>query len=551
MSAHGKLMADPQTWRSPSLWTRLQLAAAEPSKFESYAVAALSVVIAFVCATLLQPVLRGPITPLFLGAVTVSAWQGGLWPGLFATVLSLPALDFLSGSPTGGQGDKSLLLVFGCVCIVVCVMNALRRYAEVQLRRQHYELENRVARRTEELATLNSSLLQQIAERRRAEETLLTSEENFRALFENAPVAYHEIDSGGVIRRVNEAECRLLQRHRSELVGQPVWEFVISDQREKSRSEILAKVRKEQSIEPFQRQYVLPNGKEICLEIHENLIWNSEGDVIGIRSALLDITARMEAENRIRCLNAELERRVSERTIELERSNEALQQFAYSASHDLQEPLRMVASYTRLLDKRYSGVLDDDGREFLFYIVDGAERMTRMIKDLLAFSRAGSMEQPPPEAIPMEDVVRIALSNLEAALEESSAKVDWEPLPTVHGRRAGLAQVLQNLLSNSIKYRSEEDPQIRISAVAKGSEWLFCISDNGQGFDQDRAEKVFGIFARLHGKEYPGTGMGLAICKRIIERNGGRIWAESSRGEGSKFYFTLPVVEASAPTAAG
>jgi light-regulated signal transduction histidine kinase (bacteriophytochrome) len=227
-------------------------------------------------------------------------------------------------------------------------------------------------------------------------------------------------------------------------------------------------------------------------------------------------------------------------TQELERSNRELEQFAYAASHDLKEPLRTVSSYLHLIERRYKAKLDDDGRDFIAFATDGARRMAQLVDDLLIFSRAGrdGMEQ---EEVDCNELVDRVITGLHAAIEETGAEIVKASLPTVSANRSQLSQLLQNLVSNAIKYRGKIRPRVEIDAETIDGEWRFTVRDNGIGFEMKYAERIFVIFQRLHGRdEYGGTGVGLAICKKIIERHGGRIWAESVLGEGSSFHFTLP-----------
>jgi PAS domain S-box-containing protein len=225
---------------------------------------------------------------------------------------------------------------------------------------------------------------------------------------------------------------------------------------------------------------------------------------------------------------------------ELLRSNEALQEFAYVVSHDLQEPLRMVSGYTQLLQRRYAGKLDASADEYLGYLNDGANRMSQLIKDLLAFSRAGGSLDRVHQQVSMQNVLQWAMLNLQAAIEETHAEITHDEMPIVRGDEPRLAQVMQNLIGNAIKYRGDEPPRIHIGVHPKEDHWEFCVQDNGIGFEMRFSERIFGVFKRLHGKTYPGTGIGLAITKRIIDAHGGRIWAESEPGKGSTFFFTLP-----------
>ena len=228
--------------------------------------------------------------------------------------------------------------------------------------------------------------------------------------------------------------------------------------------------------------------------------------------------------------------------VELTRSNADLQQFAYVASHDLQEPLRMVASYTQLLGKRYKGKLDTDADEFISYAVEGANRMQQLIKDLLAYSRV-TTQRTAPEPTECTPALAAALNNLHMAIQKQQAVVTHDPLPTVVADSTQLTQLFQNLVSNAIKFRGDQPPRVHLSAARNENEWVFAVRDNGIGVDPQYADRIFVIFQRLHtSADYPGTGIGLALCKKIVERHGGRIWVDSHPGQGATFYFTLPFI---------
>ncbi len=234
---------------------------------------------------------------------------------------------------------------------------------------------------------------------------------------------------------------------------------------------------------------------------------------------------------------------MADRTAELQRSNQELQQFAHVVSHDLQEPLRMVSTYVQLLAERYRGQLDTNADEFIDYAVEGVARMHQLILDLLEYSRVQTRAKA-FTAASCEEILARVLSNLRTMITDKAAMVTYDRLPTVTGDASQLNQIFQNLLSNALKFHGQEPPQIHIAAERKNDEWVFSVRDNGIGVDSKHAERIFVIFQRLHThREYPGTGIGLAICKRIIEYHGGRIWVESEVGKGSTFYFTLPAGE--------
>ena len=351
------------------------------------------------------------------------------------------------------------------------------------------------------------------------------AEERFRVTADHSPIGMY-IAQDRVIKYVNPRFERLTGYSAAELIGTDPLSLVIPEDREVVRLNAVAMLRGERANE---YEYRITNKAGQVRWIMESVV---SIEYHGGRAALgnyIDITDRKAAEQE--------QARVMK---ELARSNEELGQFAYVASHDLQEPLRMVASFTQLLARRYRGQLDDDADEFIRYAVDGVTRMQNLINDLLAYSRVGTRGNP-MEPVDTNVSAGRALANLAAAIEESGAAVNVGELPTVIADGTQLEQLFQNLIGNAIKYRGERIPEVRVSAVPEGSSWHFTISDNGIGIDPAYAERIFVIFQRLHGKEeYDGTGIGLAICKKIVERHGGRIWVESQPGAGSTFHFTIP-----------
>ena len=246
----------------------------------------------------------------------------------------------------------------------------------------------------------------------------------------------------------------------------------------------------------------------------------------------------------LKALNEELEARVLERTLDLKRSNEDLEQFAYVASHDLQEPLRMVSSYIQLLRQRHGDKLDSNAREYIAFALDGATRMQQLIVDLLAYSRIGREGKQSGE-VDLNQALDRALANLQVAIAESQAEIVKVPMPVVRGDLTLLTQIFQNLVGNALKFRGEAKPLVEITVSPQGREWRFSVSDNGMGIAPQDFERVFVVFQRLHSRDtYSGTGIGLSVVKKIVERHGGRIWVESALGKGTTFHFTLPKLDA-------
>jgi signal transduction histidine kinase len=235
-----------------------------------------------------------------------------------------------------------------------------------------------------------------------------------------------------------------------------------------------------------------------------------------------------------------IERKKSEEA--LERSNEDLERFAYAASHDLKEPLRLIGSYVQLLQKKYGSKLGPEADEYIEYVVTSVKRMDELIADLLTYSRVGTRDHALEEN-DCEAILNWTIMNLQMAIQESGAVITRDPLPTIRADQSHVIQLFQNLLSNAIKYRSTQPPRIHVSAKRNDDYWQFAFEDNGLGIDPKYYKQIFGIFKRLHGRDRPGTGIGLAVCQRIVERHGGTIWVESEPGKGSTFYFTLPVLD--------
>ncbi|MEN3364628.1 MAG: hypothetical protein V7606_1902 [Burkholderiales bacterium] len=430
-----------------------------------------------------------------------------------------------------------------------------------------------LARRVEihtgdEIERLGASFNEMAAQIQERDTALREREARIRRLVDSNIIGIFFWDVDGGVYEANDEMLRIIGYTRQDVIDGKVWwsemtppEYLAADTR------AMEEVMRSGKVTPYEKEFIRRDGNCVPVMVGGTLFEASQATGVAF---VLDLTERKRAEEALRNAHDALERRVLERTADLEMSNERLEreilerhraemvlkqrsrelarsnaeleQFAYVASHDLQEPLRMVASYMHLLERKYKDQLDADANEFIGFAVDGAKRMQALIGDLLAYSRVGTAVKP-LQPTDCAAVVKAALSSVRVAIDESGAQVTCDTLPSVMGDATQLTQLFQNLIANAIKFRREESPVIQISACPEAECWCFAVRDNGIGIEAEYFDRIFVMFQRLHGRRaYPGTGIGLAICKKIVERHGGRIWVESCE-KGSVFKFVLPGAE--------
>ncbi len=375
----------------------------------------------------------------------------------------------------------------------------------------------------QDLLAVFCSELGNIIDRKQTEEELRKSEAKARRITDNMLDVITQLDMDNKIIYISPSAISVLGYQRAEILEHSAIDIIHPDDVDLVRAAIVEmRVKGMVRIEHRVRHR---RGNYLWMETVAKPLFDEQGSINGAILSTRDISQRKIVEE------------------ELARSNAELQQFAYVASHDLQEPLRMVASYVQLLERRYKGKLDADADEFIGFAVDGATRMKVLINDLLTYSRVGSSNRV-YTPVALAGVVKKSLQQLQLAVEDSGAVLDMDELPTVAGDETQLLQLFQNLIGNALKFHGKNPPQVQVSAVRSGDFWQLGIHDNGIGIDKQYMERIFIMFQRLHTKtQYPGTGIGLAVCKKIVERHGGRIWVDSPATGGSVFYFTLPVMQ--------
>ena len=478
-----------------------------------------------------QPAMYEPEAPLDDSLImAIGAIPGVPWN----IVVVMNRTELFSGVNRSLYGISAMILLL--IIAGAGGMAVLLRPLAGRVILQADELESEIYQKT---AALNTEL----SERKRAENKLRDSEAMYQSLVDTLPISILRKDLRGRLTYGNRGYCERMGRPLNELLNRTDYDLFPKDLADKYLTDDEKVVRTGEIFEDIE-EHRTKDGQRAYVHVLKAPVRDADGKVVGTQIIFWDVTARKLAEEALEKTAADLSR-----------SNKELEQFAYVASHDLQEPLRMVTSYTQLIARRYDDKLDGDAKDFMRFAVDGALRMQRLILGLLEYSRIGSKARP-FESLDANESLDAALANLVVSIDEANAAVTRDTLPFVHGDAVQLTQLFQNLIGNGLKFRGAAPPQIHITArratPAPGAkrhavacaEWTFSVRDNGIGIEPQYFERIFVIFQRLHtGEQYSGTGIGLAICKKIVERHGGRIWLESSPGQGTTFHFTLPALD--------
>ncbi len=397
------------------------------------------------------------------------------------------------------------------------------------IKRAYSKLDELVEERTVELKMVNEQLQQELTERKKTQEALKETERFNRLLVDTLPIGLALCRMDGSLIDVNPAYAKIIGRSKEETLNLTYWDITPKKYNKQELAQ-LESIEKTGHYGPYEKEYIHSDGHLVPVRL-SGLIIEKDGEQT-IWSSVEDIAERKKVEEYMRVLMEDLKR-----------SNAELEEFAYVASHDLQEPLRMVASFTQLLERRYKDKLDDDANDFINFIVDGTSRMQGLINDLLVFSRVRTRGID-FNATDMNIVLENVLINIRQSIKETNATITNDPLPVIIADDSQMMQLFQNLISNALKFHGEEEPHIHISGEVKEEKWIFSVRDNGIGIDSKNFDRIFIIFQRLHKKdEYSGTGIGLSVCKKIIQRHRGKIWVESELGKGSTFYFSIPKLE--------
>jgi PAS domain S-box-containing protein len=452
------------------------------------------------------------------------------WSGKSLVFMTKDKLENL----TTMAGIALVLLIILCAVVWIYALRKQLKSRTAELQKAYDNLEVKVQERT-------ISLQREIADHKKTVENLQKSEVRFRAVFDQAAVGVARVAPDGAWLEVNERLCGIVGYSREELLAKTFQEITHPDDLQSDLGYINQLLGNQINSYSMEKRYFKKNGDTVWINLTVTLARKPDGTPLFFISVIEDISVRKEVEEKIRKLNEELEQKVTERTAQLQISNKDLEAFAYSVSHDLRAPLRAISGYSQMLIEDYGEKLDAEGQRLLDVVCDNAEDMGRLIDGLLAFSRLGSAEMK-RSSVDMETLVQEAFATLQKNDESTSAKLIIKPLPEAAGDWALFSTVFTNLLSNAIKFAKPGQPAtIEVTGSVEGNENLYSVKDNGVGFDMKYVDKMFQVFQRLHSvKDFAGTGIGLALVQRIIQRSGGRVWAEGEVDKGATIYFTLP-----------